>query len=721
MPFLRNQHIALVGALLAIALCGCGDGSSASPETVPLTPLTPAAAITPQPTPGTAATTEMVLSGIVATGAPCGNVLVSFPDSATAFPTVRTGADGAYKTTLTVLTKDAAKPLLVQAECPNASGGSDTLVSISAARASGTVNVNPLTNLIAALVTKSGDPTRLGIELENGTLAIDAALVQGKTDQVREILLPALGALTLASTFDPIKGVAAANGTGLDRLLDMLNIEITPETDGTSSIAITLKIKSANETDSQPIIRFTNVTPLEVIKLNNQISAVSIGQVQFVASLIIPNDTAGLITDLVQRVNACYALSIPGRGSNTALSPACQAMFLDGSISNFQENGLQGMAALLAPWLGLTSSESPVTALLSTGPAQFSQGTYQFLRPDGVLGFTAVKTAPGETPVATPFEAQVGADGKLGLSGNRYRFQAKMTAFAERRTFLNQKTSDYLSTGIDIVIPVQSKGGVPVTKVVLTPPANAIPGNRATFTLLPGASGMALPVQDERLADTVAPSAGGFLRLRSEYTDTAAGVPRRHPSLRDFAQYFANDMPDSAIKLLSAGDVWSLAFYVGKSSTPDAVQYYRLSARPFTIDEIRSLAVPDLTAPTKAFLQGLLVSNEPGNPGFTPLAGYPSLALPSTRSPAAMEQRVFGLTAPPGATANIFFTDISYLLFGTLGNQIVPCQNGGNGDLHCAPDGSYASGALLNGVELLARLPDRREIAQHFSVLQLLP
>jgi hypothetical protein len=253
----------------------------------------------------------------------------------------------------------------------------------------------------------------------------------------------------------------------------------------------------------------------------------------------------------------------------------------------------------------------------------------------------------------------------------------------------------------------------------VTPPANRIPGNPASFTLLPGASGMALPVQDEFLHDTSAPSSGGFLRLRAEYTDPLDGASRLHPSHRDFAEYFASDLPESALRQFGTGEVWTVDFYLGGANTPSASQYYRLPARPLTITEFRSMAVPELEAATKLYLQSLLIGDGGSVPGITPLTGLPALRLPSTGNPAPVEQRVFGLSA--GTTSNIFFTDFSFLLFGRLGNETVPCRNGANGDLHCAADGKYASGATLMGIELLSRRPDRSEVAQYFSVLQLLP
>ncbi len=48
-------------------------------------------------------------------------------------------------------------------------------------------------------------------------------------------------------------------------------------------------------------------------------------------------------------------------------------------------------------------------------------GAYQYRRPNGLYGFSARKTTPGSTIASVTFNAQAGADGKLGLSGNQYR------------------------------------------------------------------------------------------------------------------------------------------------------------------------------------------------------------------------------------------------------------------------------------------------------------
>ena len=721
--FSRFLSLAAAGAI-ALVLAGCGDGSTAAADSTSSSSASPStpASLTPAPGSTTAAATVVTISGVVATGAPCENAQVRFPGLSTVPADIRTGKNGAYSATVTVPASAAGKPQVLEADCPNSAGGTDTLVSVLQSPSSGTVNFNRFTNLLCVLVSNSGNPKQCGTKVADGTISVDVADIRSRVAQFNSMLFPLLTALAMDS-FDPIAGAFSADGTGFDRLLDMVAITTDAQADGTTLVEIRLKIKAANETDSQPVIRFTNVTPTDVILLTNSITDSSALGIRFSASLMIPNSTSKLIADLVSRMNACYALPPENRwNGRDALAPACAAMFVDGNVSNYLHNGLQGITALLAQKTGLAYSDSPENALLTEpAPVNFGTGDYQYLRSNGVLGFVTAKTCASGAVTSDVVETQTGVDGKLGLSGNRYVYEAKIIPFAERHTFLNQGASNYFSTGINISVPLQAKSGVPLSKVLVTPPPNRIANNRASFTLLQGADGLALPLQDEQLNELATPSTGGFLRLRSEYVDTAANANARHPSRRDFGQYFANDISEAALKQFGIGEVWKIDFYFGNASTPDASQYYRLPARPYTIAELRAQALPDLQAPTKQFLQSLLVSDGGDVPGVTPLGGLPALTLPSTGSPAPIEQRVFGLTVPPPFDTDLFFTDFRFLLSSSAGNNAVPCENGGNGDLHCTADRRYASGATLNGVELLVRQPDRRELAHYFSVLQLLP
>lgn len=720
-------------ASIALALSGCGDGSSSSdpgspPASSTATPTpsaaTPAAS-TPAPGSTAAETTVVTISGVVATGAPCVNAPVRLPGLTTTPANIRTAKDGSYSATVTIPASAAGKPQVLQADCENDAGGSDTLVSIMASPASGTVNINPFTNLICVLISKSGDPKQCGTGLVNGIATVNTSDIKAGIAQLKEILLPLITGAAI-DVFDPIAGSAIANGTGFDRLQDMVQISVTPQENGISSIEIRLKIKNVNETDSQPVIRFTNLSTTDAIKLANKIDAVSVQNVQIAGNLILPSGTSALIAELVSRMNACYALPTSERFINSALAPTCTSIFLNGSESNYRANGASGLAAVLGPLSGAGFNDSPLAGLLrDPKDVQFSMGTYQYIRPNGILGFSVRKTTPGSKVTSVTLDAQVGTDGKLGLSGNQYRYVAAVIPYAERHTFISQGESSYLSTGVNIFVPLQARDGVPVTRVVLTPPPNKIANNPASFTLFPGADGMALPMQDTLLNNTLTtPSASSFLRLRSEYVDKVANANSRTPSRRDFGQHFANDIAESALQQLGIGDVWKLDFYVGGASEPDATQYHRLPTRLSTIAALRAQALPDLQAPTRLFLKNLLTFDEPGIPDVTPLTGLPALKLQLTSAPEEfIDPRVIGFTAPTGSLAPIFFTDsIEDQFFVPNTNEvIIPCRNGSNGDLHCLPDGRYASSAILLGVELQKSLPDRLMLVHHFSVLQLMP
>lgn len=724
--FSRVLSFAAVGAIVLV-IAGCGDGSTSVVDSTPASTSNSPATTPPIPTPGSTAAeaTVVTISGVVATGAPCENAQVRFPGLVTDPVNIRTAKDGTYSANVTIPASAAGKAQVLQADCPNDTGGADTLVSVMASPASGTINFNPFTNLLCVLVSKSGDPKQCGSVLADGTISVDVTDIKSRVEQFKTMLFPLLTALAV-DAFDPISGAFAANGTGFDRVLDMVDISTTAQADGTSLVQIRLKIKSANETDSQPVIQFTNVTPTDAILLANSITRTSVGGIRLAAGLVIPNGTSDLIADLVVRMNACYALPPASRwNGRDALAPTCAAMFLDGDVSNYLENGLKGINAFLSYRTGLAYSDSPVNALL-TDPAvvKFGKGRYEYIKASGALGFSTTKTSASGTPLNAVLEAQTGVDGKLGLSGNQYNYEAKVVPMAERRTFLNQSKSSYFSTGINILAPLQSKGGIPLVSVVVTPPPNRLintQGFQYSYKLFPGASGMALPMQDQSLNDLAQTSSDGLLRLRSEYVDTAANANSRHPSLRDYGQYFAKEITESALTQFGVGEIWKLEFYFGDATSPDASQYYRLPARPYTIAELRAQTLPDLQAQVKQSLQALLITDGGDIPGVTPLSGLSPLSLAWTGTPTPDEVRVLGYTSPPPFTSTIFFTDFSMPGSGAPASQIVPCRNGSNGDLHCAADGRYSSSAVLQGVELLARQPDRRELAHYFSVLQLLP
>lgn len=179
-----------------------------------------------------------LLSGVVATGAAMAGATINVVDgdAATTDPApVTTGADGRYTIDVSAL----KGPLVV-----NASGRVDgepvslvAVVPAPTAEANNAVNVTPLTHAVAALVAPGGDPQAL-----RAAAALSGAVTARKVDDATALLLNTLKsdasiAAALGSGFSPLSTPFAADGTGIDAVLDKLAIEISPAGVAITSLA----------------------------------------------------------------------------------------------------------------------------------------------------------------------------------------------------------------------------------------------------------------------------------------------------------------------------------------------------------------------------------------------------------------------------------------------------------------------------------------------------
>lgn len=177
--------------MLALAACGGGGGGDTALTTSPA----------PTQAPATAVPTAVTLSGTVATGAALSGATLTVTDA--------TGAE------------------------------------VGRIESSGTVNVTPITTLVASRLSPSGDPTQLGKEIAARTVTVDTAAVNRRVEEVREMLKPVLEA-TGTTSDDLLRGRFDTNGRGQDKLLDSLKITITPDSARSANIQITVRQKSAD-------------------------------------------------------------------------------------------------------------------------------------------------------------------------------------------------------------------------------------------------------------------------------------------------------------------------------------------------------------------------------------------------------------------------------------------------------------------------------------------
>ena len=204
------------------------------------------------------------LSGVAATGAPMAGAIISVVDgdAATADPApVTAGLDGRYTIDVSAL----KGPLVV-----NASGRVDgepvsmvAVVPSATAEVDNAVNVTPLTNAVAALVAPGGDPQAL-----RSAATLASAVTARKVDDATTLLVNTLKsdariAAAIGASFNPLSTPFAADGTGIDAVLDKLAIEVSaagvaitslaaPSTDGAAPTTVTLTAALAATPASAP-------------------------------------------------------------------------------------------------------------------------------------------------------------------------------------------------------------------------------------------------------------------------------------------------------------------------------------------------------------------------------------------------------------------------------------------------------------------------------------
>lgn len=279
----------VVGSIVAAFLTGCGGGSSPAANTV----ITPPAAI--------------LISGTAAAGAPVVGY-VSVQDSSTKPQPVLTNiaiaADGKYSVDVAGLTP----PFAIKA-VGHVGGKQVTLYSTAtSADVGGTINITPFTDLIVRNLAGTLSNTLIDSYLSSGSLAnLTAAQINAERDKLQAQLLPVLQAAGLSTSIDLLRASFNADGTGLDRFIDLVKVDTTVPT----AVTIT-NILDANASNILTIDTQTGVTTG-----NTTLGATGITD----ATTAAPID---LIRQTFTSLNSYFATSLPSPtdlGLNALFAP----------------------------------------------------------------------------------------------------------------------------------------------------------------------------------------------------------------------------------------------------------------------------------------------------------------------------------------------------------------------------------------------------------------
>ena len=273
----------MIGATLITA--GCSSNNNSSTNNAPAT----------------------TLSGVAAT--------VTVTDSKGASKTATTGASGSYTLDVTGMTA----PFVIVAS-GMVGDGAETLVSMVATQPTAgqavVANVTPLTNALAAALDSTGDPLHMAANISTEAANITASNLATATTNLQTALGPLLAQLNISSSMNFITGTLTANGTGVDKLLDSLQITVAPG--GTANGGTTVALKDGNGTVTTQSLSLAT-TPAPLPTLNT------------VADYSVINSAQAALT-------SCFAVT---PASNRATAPQCTSLVAGGYLNDGKSGSVE--------------------------------------------------------------------------------------------------------------------------------------------------------------------------------------------------------------------------------------------------------------------------------------------------------------------------------------------------------------------------------------------
>jgi hypothetical protein len=631
------------------------------------------------------------LSYTVATGAP-------FPKGATVTVTDSTGA---VVGTSTIASSDgtgsvavalsAVPPLVLVASVSDSSLTS--MVSVSPSAANGTLNITPVTNLIAAILSPTGNPSNLASEIKSGSATVSTSALNTAKTAVNTILAPINTALS--NTTDLMTGSFVANGAGYDRILDSLSIQVTPTSAG-SNVEIGVKLAATSESAPASVIQITGVSssmPISTLTANIL--------PPIVASNLVTSGGAALIGDLLTRMTACFADAPSTRVSTSATTASgiiganCLGIFYGNNPAAYLDNGMT---------VGNDQQWSTAFSSIFTNPTGvtvvWSAPTYLYTRPNGDISFSARRVvSTGDTSVQL-LVARLDSNGKLNLIGNQSKYSLSVYAATDNLNFINMPQYSFVSTGYQLLVNnvggFHSSTGDKFAKIIVTPPGS---NGFVTLNTPAGYSYSGITTATTQNAGTMLRLAGQFLSASQLPVVNAAYTTPQNvvPSMA----WVASQWSDTQIASIPNQGVWKFDLYTNASdSAPVQTEYRRTIGRAPTLSEITtSIVWPQLTAGMNSTLTsltkttGYFVPTTSAPFYFTAdgtASGGAGWSVP-TGAWAPTTVKLFGNYYASGSTTAIGFDD-AVIVKTTIRSATIPCYARNILDLHCSSAKYLASG-----------------------------
>jgi hypothetical protein len=497
-----------------------------------------------------------------------------------------TSADGSYTLNIPATAKAPFVISVTSEELP-------TLVSVVPEKVSGTANLTPITNLIAAHLATSGNPADLSTELLGGR-QISPTDVGAKTTEVQNVLSPLFAATGV--TGNPLTQSFSANGTGMDYMLDSLKLDVIPAA-GSTNIVIGLKTTLA-ETDAPLEISYKRASGSSA----QPVSLTTVTTASNLQGRLTPVGLSPKINDWVGRMVACQAENIDSRvnlknqNSATAaniISETCKGLFLNSDPASYLSHGYRvtgrdSFSGIF--WDSGTNLE------ISNPQIEYvvrNNNTTIATQPmNGDVVFSYRWRAKDDKTDISVVQGRIVND-KLYVTGNLSEWDVGVNPRIEKRVFSqsNMVNRTYLNTGYSIYANA-NKHGATIGYIKVTTPSNKI----LHLKKRTGYDYYVLVNSDSASENTGLTS---VLRLAGAYLDDSqTGSPRdmdNHLFWGKNPDTNTGDWTDAQLAAIPNQGNWKFDMYntVGGTLIGSAVR--RTISRAPTIEEIKAVNWPQIT------------------------------------------------------------------------------------------------------------------------------
>lgn len=571
--------LGLIGATLITA--GCSSNNNSSTNNAPAT----------------------TLSGVAATGVAMSGATVTVTDSKGASKTTTTGASGSYTLDVTGMTA----PFVIVAS-GMAGDGAETLVSMVATQPTAgqavVANVTPLTNALAATLDSTGDPLHMAANVATEAANITSTKLASATNNLQTALANLLGQVGASATTDFISGSFTANGSGLDNLLDSLQISVAPG--GTANGGMTIAVKDGNGTVATSPLTLT-ATPAPLPALTT------------VADYTVANAAKAALT-------ACFAVT---PSVNRLTDSKCTGLV----TADYLNNGRTG-----AQEFSFASGAEFDNAIAETPEI------IRFIDAQHALVKLVLDQSSGQHYALTTIAEKSGLTNNIWLlRGNQRPYAMSINAVIDKHEELNANASipSYYASGLNMRINASVGSAALVfanlgSYVKVTGPALPLAGIILKPIASPGVCPY-LTITSETGDATVArkQSCNAFFRLTGIAQDPAKanaidGLYLAGPSHNQ--NYSLGKISDTTLQGINPFEPYVFTVHDGAASTDTATTVF-LRSRPLTLAELPNVRWNVLSAATKATMIPL-----------NPAAFTGGASFPVSWTPQAMTAPVTGVS-----------------------------------------------------------------------------